>query len=310
MRKSRLAIAGVVIMASLCAYPAAASRDVPPPAVTVATDRHSATIGDRVRYAISVRLSAGDEVLFPSFPDRKVGIFEIKDSGVITKNGWFGRKTVTGWYTIVAYVTGKVSVPAAEISYKRRGAADWQREQVPGVDLTIQSVLPKDRQVDDIRNIKKPLAYFEVNWPAVIASSALFLAFVGLGCYLRYRATRKPVKLPHETALEEIEAIKAFLAQTGDIKEVFVRISDCIRSYIERSFAVKAPEMTTEEFLNSVKVSSALTMDQKDLLKVFLHACDLVKFAKHQPSAAEIDMFITAAQRFVEETRDKDKPPS
>jgi hypothetical protein len=65
--------------------------------------------------------------------------------------------------------------------------------------------------------------------------------------------------------------------------------------------------MTTEEFLNSMKVSSAMTMEQKDLLKGFLNECDLVKFAKHQPSTIEIERVFAAARIFVEETRDKDK---
>lgn len=114
---------------------------------------------------------------------------------------------------------------------------------------------------------------------------------------------RVPVKLPHETALEELEAIRSSLAQSGDMKEFFVRISDCIRCYIERAFLVKAPEMTTEEFLNSLRASPALTIEQKDLLKDFLKACDLVKFAKYSPSAKESETVFAAAQRFVEETR-------
>ena len=111
-----------------------------------------------------------------------------------------------------------------------------------------------------------------------------------------------PVKLPHETALEELEAIRAQYLQGGGVKEFYVGVSDCVRRYIEHAFKLKAPEMTTEEFLGSLKESPALSMDQKDLLKGFMNACDMVKFAKYSPSSMEADSVYVTAKDFIHES--------
>lgn len=303
MRRPAVAAGLALLVWCSCAVSHAADR---PLAVKASVDRQSITIGDRILYRVTVALRKGDEVRFPTFADKKLGPFEITASGVTTGRGWFGGKTATGWYEIATFTVGKTAVPQVTVSFKRSGDNEWLSQSTTPVPVTVTSVLPRGEEIGDIRDIKGPLAYFEVNWAAILGGAAAFLAATALFVYLRRRAMRRPVKLPHETALEELEAVKAFLARGGDIKEAFVRISDCVRFYIERSFDVKAPEMTTEEFLHSMKASSSMTMEQKDLLKGFSHECDLVKFARHLPSAAEIERVFTAARVFVEETRHKD----
>lgn len=115
------------------------------------------------------------------------------------------------------------------------------------------------------------------------------------------------MKLPHESALEELESIRANFLKSSDVKEYYAGASDCIRRYIERSFRLKAPEMTTEEFLGSLSESTALSPDQKDLLKEFLNACDLVKFARYNPAKGEMESVSLAAKKFIEETKRTDK---
>jgi hypothetical protein len=77
-----------------------------------------------------------------------------------------------------------------------------------------------------------------------------------------------------------------------------------VRRDVERVFALKAPEMTTEEFLNSLGYSEALSIAHKELLRGFLNACDLVKFAKYAPTRDEAQNVYVTARGFVEETKD------
>ncbi|HPM43045.1 MAG TPA: BatD family protein [Candidatus Omnitrophota bacterium] len=268
-------------------------------------DKNVVTIGDHIIYTISVRPQKGMDVGFPSFPQgKKIGIFELKDSGIKSKKDIFGNKVATGWYDLVAYEAGKTFIPALDVKYKYHLEKEPKIIQTKPIEINIESVLPANTVIYDIKDIKGPLYYFEINW--FFVAGMIFLAFfLAVLIYLNGRMRRGPVKLPHETALEELESIRALLLQSGDIKEFYVRISDCIRFYIERSFAVKASEMTTEEFLNSMKTSPTLTLEQKDLLKVFLSSCDLVKFAKHNPAALEIENVFASAKRFVEETSPK-----
>ena len=66
--------------------------------------------------------------------------------------------------------------------------------------------------------------------------------------------------------------------------------------------------MTTEEFLGSLRESTVLSLDRKDLLKAFLNACDLVKFAKYTPARAEMESVFAAARKFIEDTKEMFMP--
>ena len=113
-------------------------------------------------------------------------------------------------------------------------------------------------------------------------------------------------KLPHERALEELEKIRRARLRTGDIKGYYIGISDCVRHYVEEVFMLRAPEMTTEEFLASLKDSSALSGGQKVLLKEFLMSCDMVKFAKYAPARDEIGSLFATAKNFIDQTKGRD----
>jgi hypothetical protein len=113
-----------------------------------------------------------------------------------------------------------------------------------------------------------------------------------------------PPEPPYEIAFDALNALKAEdLPGRGKIKEYYIRLSDIIRHYIEERFTIRAPEMTTDEFLFNLKDQPVLSGPHKNLLKEFLREADMVKFARYGPSSTEIDNSFSAAWRFVEETR-------
>ena len=52
-----------------------------------------------------------------------------------------------------------------------------------------------------------------------------------------------------------------------------------VRRYIERRHAVRAPNLTTEEFLEAAKGNPAFSPEAVAELKRFLESADMVKFA-------------------------------
>jgi hypothetical protein len=113
-------------------------------------------------------------------------------------------------------------------------------------------------------------------------------------------------KPAHEIAYEQLEKLKIKdLVHQGKIKEYYSEVSDIVRHYLENRFLLKAPEMTTEEFLFYVRDNSQLISEHKVLLKEFLLACDLVKFAKYVPALPEIEAIFFSAQKLVDETKEK-----
>jgi hypothetical protein len=75
-----------------------------------------------------------------------------------------------------------------------------------------------------------------------------------------------------------------------------------VRTYLEERFELHAPDRTTEEFLAELRSGSTLRPDHKALLEEFLSRCDLVKFARFEPTQDELRALLDAALRFIDET--------
>lgn len=90
-----------------------------------------------------------------------------------------------------------------------------------------------------------------------------------------------PVRIdPAEKARRRIQEAFNLISQP---EPYCVEVSAALRIYLEERLALKAPERTTEEFLQEIRWSNRLHADQKARLEQFLEICDLVKFAKQNP---------------------------
>jgi len=76
-----------------------------------------------------------------------------------------------------------------------------------------------------------------------------------------------------------------------------------VRSYVERRFDIRAPELTTEEFLQVATARPEVDDDHRALLSEFLDRCDRVKFAGYRPESTESLATLDTARRFIEDTR-------
>jgi len=161
-----------------------------------------------------------------------------------------------------------------------------------------------------LRDVKPPI-FLPMNihlflfWLFIIA-----LLITGVVVFLLLQRSKvkepevKPVDPPWVIAYRHIEQLKKDqLIKQGEVKEYFTRLSDIVRHYLEGRFALRAPEMTTEEFLWELKRSSCLGERQKEFLRNFLNSCDMVKFAKHPSSDSEMEKVLTAAVSLIDETK-------
>ena len=159
--------------------------------------------------------------------------------------------------------------------------------------------------MEDIRGLK-PLA--EVPglgwWPWVLAGLAVVVLLVLAYLWRRSRRRIAPPPLPvyqaHLVARQQLEQALAFLS---DPRLFCIRVSDAVRIYLELRFDFHAAEQTTEEFLTELQGSDQLTPDQKESLGEFLQQCDLVKFARHEPTETDLRALHDSACRLVYETQ-------
>jgi len=162
----------------------------------------------------------------------------------------------------------------------------------------------------ELRDIKPPIDPRPNFFWLIVLLVAVVLAVIiyfGWRFFIKLKkvaASPQVIHPPHEVAYERLDQLRQRnLPAHGQIKEFFSELSDIIRRYIEGRFHIDAPEMTTEEFLWSLKQSIELSNNHKSLLQDFLNCCDLVKFAKYGPSTEEIDKSFDSAKRFVDETK-------
>ncbi len=164
----------------------------------------------------------------------------------------------------------------------------------------------------DIKDIKPPV-YFPRNYflLSLIAVGIVLIAAAFLIMFLlkKYRDKKaellfEPPVPAHQKAYEALRRLKKKnLPRIGKTKEYYFELSDIVRRYLEDRFYLRAPEMTTEEFLYALSESDDLNGTHKNLLKGFLNHCDLVKFAKYAPSQKETDESFFLAQKLIDETR-------
>jgi hypothetical protein len=120
----------------------------------------------------------------------------------------------------------------------------------------------------------------------------------------------QPVATPglpaHEEALLSLSALeREALWQQGAIKEYHVRLTDIIRTYIEKRFEVEAHEKTTDEVLHAFR-TIPITREQVGWLQLILQRADLVKFARFSPLPEHHEESLRLARQFVTQTQPAD----
>lgn len=278
---------------------------------TAAVDKTSIQIGDKITYAITVKAKKNIEVEFPQILPENLAGFAIKDFGSWQK-GLFGKKTIKQWYLLDTYVSGEHIIPATLIKYRARGQTDWRELSVNEVKLEVKSVLDNASNRADIRDIRGPKSFASRAWFYVLITLFTLLIIGGVSTFVILRKKKEESKKPpipaHIIAYEALTALeRKDYIRRGLTQAYYTELSDIVRHYLENRFNIRAPEMTTEEFLTKVKEDSTLTLEQKGLLRDFLTACDLVKFAKHQPAEQEASLSFASAKKLIDQTKQEDK---
>jgi hypothetical protein len=287
----------------------ALADDAPPPiTVHAAATPDDTTIGTRVRYEVTVDAPPGVEIVTTQ-PAERIGDMEIVDFGsdgpTPTKDG---RVVYHRWWQLVAWSPGHHLLSTPPVQYRATGG---ELETVSGADVgvTVKSLIAGAGDAADIRDIKPPEA-IPIDWRPWEWLGAGVLVVVALA-WLAWRmlARRERPRLvtppppPHVIAMAALDALRARrLVEQGAFKEFYSSLSDIVRRYLEDRFHVRAPEMTTEEFLVASSRDGRLAPAHRRLLGEFLTESDMVKFARHVPALSDTTRAFDAARRFVDET--------
>ncbi|MCW5893224.1 MAG: hypothetical protein KIT14_22140 [bacterium] len=266
------------------------------------------TVGDRFRYFIEVSAAPGVEVVLAQ-PTEKLGDFDILDFGNEAPVTRDGRAILVRWYEVVGWSPGHHLVRSPPVQYRTQSGSPLESATGDDLGIEVTSVLGEADATGDIRDIAPP-EDFPRDWRPVLllggAGLAVLAAIAALVWWRRRRVRGARTAAPepaHVVALRALEALRARqLPQAGAWKAFYSALSDVVRAYLEHRFGVRAPEMTTEEFLQAATRGGRLERAHRQLLADFLVECDLVKFARHVPTLEQCDRAFAAARRFVDET--------
>ena len=268
-------------------------------------DRTTVKVGEPIRYALTLEHPEGVDVSWPLIGST-LGGFDVEVSGAEPSQHARHLVRDVRWYRLASYEAGPRTIPEPTATYRAGDGTDHDVKG-PAISVTVASVLPKDWASQDIRGPKGLIRIGSSLW-WLWGLGALLCALAGVGWRLARRRRRPeesaPVRRPpHEAALEALDQLRRDdLPSVGRYEEYYVRLSTIVRAYIEARFALRAPEMTTEEFLQATAQAQALTSEQRQLLRQFLIQADLVKFARYHPSGQEANEAFMSAKCFVEET--------
>ena len=291
-------------------------REVGPVRVTTTLTPDEPTIGDEIQFEINVEAEAAVEVLMPEFGEAldRYTILDFVPSRRIEDDG---RRVFTQRYTLQPYQSGEQSIPPILVEFvdHRPGHPptpedlDAYEILTDRIDFSVKSVLPNEA-ADELKpplGELKLVAESEVRrwywWLAATLAAAIVVGAAFVWLRWRKKVSRRNA---YEIAKQRLDQLLLQPEPTTapEVERFFVSISAIVRKYLEDRFELRAPELTTEEFLELAGSAGDLSRDHQGLLREFLRQADLVKFAAMTASRDEIQHSVDLAIRFLEDTRE------
>jgi hypothetical protein len=285
-----------------------------PATVHVRLDKTKITIADTVWLQLEASLPSEYEMQMPKV-DKALENFGLVDWSNLGKKLDDKNNVVTIYqYRLEPLLSGKYDIPAFTFQFHDANDPNTTHELASEpIAVEVASLLGDQRAnlvIEDIEGVvempRTPSHWWL--WALLVLGVA---AVPAAWLLLRNRRTKQLVRIfrpAHELAYARLRAlVTENLIEQGKIKEFYERISGILRHYIEDRFDLHAPERTTEEFLDELRYAQTLAPADKSVLEEFLTHCDLVKFAKHDPTTEQVQRTFDLVKDFIEKTRSEQR---
>jgi hypothetical protein len=295
----------------------ARTTEVGPVKATVKIWPAKPTLGDAIyaRLEIDAPVGVAVDAPFQEAGDQRLGRFRVVAFTRDTQHRPDGGQHHEQTYTLEAPASGRQRIPPLRFEFTdaRKGSA--AEAGVPQEVLTDEVPLEIAPLPTETANAQLRPAMGEldpdvggIGWMTLLLIASA-LAVLGSGGTLAYRAWRDRRRVERQrSAYDEAVSRLRELEKSGPPDDAradgwFVALSAIVRQYLEQRYEIRAPELTTEEFLQVATARPELSADHRGLLRSFLERCDRVKFAGYRPDAEESIATLSAARGFVEDTR-------
>ena len=281
--------------------------------IFVRVEKVEITLAETLEVEVSAAVGDGYEVVMPDFSGGMEGFEVIDQRAMDERLDENGRVVTTVKLRFEPMVDGAVEIGEMVFGYRQSGGdgvggLPGGEVKTEPIEVTVVSLLGEAAATEVIDDIEGVVELVDWRWLWWVGGGAILAAVLaGVMLYRRSRRVDAEVrvfKAAHELAYERLgELERQGFVEAGMLKEFYEGLSNVLRYYIEDRFRLKAPERTTEEFLYELAYSYVLGAEDKDSVGQFLRHCDLVKFAKQEPTEVEVDGSVKLVKGFVERTR-------
>jgi len=287
-----------------------------PLTVHVRVDKTKLNIAETLLLELEASIGPGYEVQMPKV-DKVLEHFGIVDWDDLGDKLDPNNNTVRRYrYRLEPFLSGNFQIPDFTFEFYDVNSPQENRHELTSdpIDIEVTSLLGEQRaklviaDIEDVVDMPRRSSYRWL-WGLAVAG-VIGAAVTGWVCLRRKKHAEliRIFKPAHEIAYERLQAlVKEDLIGAGRLKDFYERISNILRHYIEHRFNLRAPERTTEEFLMDLSQTDCLASDDKANLGEFLKHCDLVKFARHNPTREQIQKTFDLVKNFIEKTKSDEK---
>lgn len=294
-------------LAALMCGTAVPALAAPPVDLSARVSPTTITVGDPVRYEITVTHPAAARVDLPAVRGN-TGSLEVLDHAIRSDSAAEGRVTLTHVLTLAAYDVGIDTLPPQRVEVRSGPDTTVLVLYTPPTILTVEATAPDARDLADIHDGQRLPRPF----PWWIPLAVLLLA--GAGMAIRTwrarraaRRARRPLPAPHaasaaEAALARLDALAREAVATPAAARAFAfTLSEILREYLAGQYGIDALEATTPELLERVN-DTGLTPDERAWLHGACDELDGVKFAGMPLTADAATRLLQTTRTLVRET--------
>lgn len=277
--------------------------------LSASVDRATVTPGDIITFTLRASHEPGISLELPELAE-KFSDFKVVKSGGSGPSRKGDRIIVERWYKLQPDSPGSYVIDSIEVPCRLADGRE-QAARTPKIFLEVESLLAQQEDTSDIRDIKPPVSIGPsfrrpLLFLAGLAAAALAIVLLWKAVQrlrTKIRTDRLAPRPAHEEALEALERLlRQGLTERGRAREFCFGISEIFRRYMEARFGIPAIDLTTEEILPRFEHNGIMQNALKPLVREFLTHTDLVKFARRQPTDAEIHEIIETARTFITAT--------
>ena len=218
-----------------------------------------ARLSDTISLVLSINYDLALEVPAPLFAD-SLGDFRIVGISSVPIRIENGREFCSWTISLIPGKTGKNVVGAIPILYRSSNPTElpytWETLHVPPQELEIGSTVANNSTLTDIPGAVPPIRIYNRSfyyWLLGIAIVAIALYFI------RNEYQRRKITIidqvqytPTQIAMRKLAVLLDSRLYERDVKAFYIEMTDIVRWFIEQKTNIRAPELTTEEFLREI----------------------------------------------------------